>query len=723
MIQSVQSQPRQQAGLDVMVTDLAYFVFHHKWKIFLFSVAGILAAAYAWITASPVYRSEARLLVRYVMESTGADPAALSGEVISPDRQGRNIINSEIGILTSREIAEEVIDEIGVTRIAAEEGLSLSREKTVLLVSRNMHAESPRNSNLITVYYDAPNPRLAQDALAALTRLYLQKHLDVHRSGLAYDFLSRQTDQMASRLAETEQELRALKSEAGVVDIDRAKALLEERVVALNSQLLESERALAAAEARWMVPQPARVGVRTAQRANGGGEEQGIDPETRMRLDALRSTLAGLRRREAELLATYTAESVLVQNVRREIAKAEEEWKTVTAGIFVSREALSSTNAQDVAAAPLEDLRFNGRAEVAAMRATVDVIRRHMEEAESASALIENTEARIRQLQRKRDIEEANYLYFSKSLEQARIDDALDSGKISNISVVQKASLPLEAMRPNRMRNAGFAAAAGLLAGIALAFLTEKTINIRRFSRPSEITASLDIPVLVTIRRLSRKARTRLPSNVPAKISGSIEPGAWVPPCGFADYCDKLHHRMFLFGLPSNRTPLVGITGCSRGAGVSTIASGVAVSIAREQNMRVLVASASLDRGAEIMADENGTITIHDRSRRVIPSPGEDNTLPAIVSPVRKLREFLARLKTSEYDFVVLDLPPVVDNGVFLPIAGALDGVVVVIQAERDRRALIRNNLELLAQAQTRVLGAVLNRYRSYAPRWLSDEV
>ena len=180
---------------------------------------------------------------------------------------------------------------------------------------------------------------------------------------------------------------------------------------------------------------------------------------------------------------------------------------------------------------------------------------------------------------------------------------------------------------------------------------------------------------------------------------------------------------MLLSGFPEKRTPLLGIAGCSSGAGVSTIASGVAFSLAREQNMRVLLATASLDRGAEIIVDEQGAMTIHDRSRHVIPPPGEDNVLPAVISPVRKFREFLGRLEGGEYDFVVLDLPPVADSGAVLPIAGSLDGIVLVIQAEKDRRIIVHHSLELLAQTQTRILGTVFNRRRLYVPHWLNDEL
>ena len=44
---------------------------------------------------------------------------------------------------------------------------------------------------------------------------------------------------------------------------------------------------------------------------------------------------------------------------------------------------------------------------------------------------------RSRELERTKEIEETNYKYFQSSLEKARVDEALDSSKIPNISVYE----------------------------------------------------------------------------------------------------------------------------------------------------------------------------------------------------------------------------------------------------------------------------------------------
>ena len=86
--QRPQPQRPQPAGLDHMIGEFLFLVFRHKWKITVFTLLGLAAAGYLWVTTPTVYRSTVRILVRYIAENTGGDPANVSGRVVSPDRGG-----------------------------------------------------------------------------------------------------------------------------------------------------------------------------------------------------------------------------------------------------------------------------------------------------------------------------------------------------------------------------------------------------------------------------------------------------------------------------------------------------------------------------------------------------------------------------------------------------------------------------------------------------------
>ena len=720
--------PPPTSGLGHLVGEAMFLVCRHKWKILICLLLGIGAAGYIYHKTPVVFRSEARLLVRYIAERTMDDPAGLGGRVTSPDSRGANIIQSEIGILTSRDLVERVVDEIGPSDLLAHsEDIADVRSAAILSIGLNLNAQSAKNSNIIHVHYDASTPAQAQEVLGRITRLYLEKHVEVHRAGLAHDFLSQQTDQMAARLAETERDLQAARAEIGVGDIDVAKENNRSRIEDMSQQLFLADSRLASVQARLetLVRQSSDRDAATAGKQDEPpAQPPSLDPETSAMISMLTLRLRRLREREMSLLATYTENSPLVQSVKREIEKAEEEWRKMAGALPSQALASISTpgTASDVASlsARIGIASLDAMTELAALSAQRNVILQHLDDARRDAARIEAAEAMIRRLQRRRNIEEANYLYFSKNLEQARIDDALDSSKITNINVVQRATLPLKGFRPDLPKRMGIALAAGLFAGIGLAFLLENGIHSRKFVRVSDVVQSLALPVLVTIPKISRRSRR----NRRTARFYSVDPKSipWVSPAGFASYCEHLHHRIMLLCRVSRKPMVLGITGCSHDAGVSTIASGIAMSIARENDTHVLLTTASLQSGAEVFVNEQGLVTVMDWSRTVIDRPDATEILPDISSPVLRFQAFLSRIDTETHGCVVLDLPPVCEQARTLAFTSFLDGVVLVVKAENDRRAIARQCMELLNEAKVPVLGVVFNKFRQYVPKWLSND-
>ena len=688
------SRTTQPPGIDKLISEMAFILFRHKWKIIIFTLAGVAAAACVWVMTPTVYRSEARLLVRYVADTTVDDPAAGGSKIVSPDSRGANIMNSEIAILTSMELLGEVVDAIGPEELLASDGIGASRENALLALSQGLQTEVPKNSSVIRVYCDSARPNIARDALARLIRLYLEKHIDIHRSGLAYDFLSQQTDQVGARLAETEAELRAAKAEVGVADIEQSKSLVEARIAVLVSQVQDAETELAGSVARFEAMIKALPHASGAS-GNVNAVSAAMNSEEKTKQAYLFDRIARLREREAILLLTYTEDSLPVRSIRREMARTEGEWKTLRSDVGVAL--LPTSHGPTNSAMPvalLDDELLDEQANIAALQAKLDVVQRYLDEAEKEASRIEQSEGRIRHLERKKEIEEVNYLYFSKSLEQSRVDDALDAGKISNISVVQSASYPLHGMRPDLLRNIGIALAIGLFAGLGLAFVTEKGVNTHWFTRPSELTETLGIPILVTIPQVVEKARGKrgkVAAAMTAFQTGEAQSSAWTTPNQFTSYCETLQQKLMANpDLHPGKTPLLGVTCCSSGAGVSTIASGIAVSLARGEDVRVLLVSATLDHGAEVFLTEDKQVTVVDRNRYIVTGDVGETTLPEIASPVRKFRQFAAQAKESDCGFIVVDLPPISETGLAAPIGSASHNTSPIVgDSRRSLKVLV----------------------------------
>jgi Mrp family chromosome partitioning ATPase len=82
--------------------------------------------------------------------------------------------------------------------------------------------------------------------------------------------------------------------------------------------------------------------------------------------------------------------------------------------------------------------------------------------------------------------------------------------------------------------------------------------------------------------------------------------------------------------------------------------------------------------------------------------------------------ELLRQIK-AEFDLAIFDLPPVHGAGAVAFPVSSLDGVLLVVEAERHGQALLQKTRHLLELANANILGAVLNKQRRNGPRWLHD--
>ena len=90
---------------------------------------------------------------------------------------------------------------------------------------------------------------------------------------------------------------------------------------------------------------------------------------------------------------------------------------------------------------------------------------------------------------------------------------------------------------------------------------------------------------------------------------------------------------------------------------------------------------------------------------------------PASVD-AESLRELYGRLR-EQFELIVVDCPPVVGGAYSNLLPEAVDGVILVVQAEKTRPAVIAHAKESVQQAGGQVLGAVLNRRTNYIPEFL----
>jgi len=732
--------------------DIYDTLFRHKWKILLSAAAGVLGAATVLVFDDPFYLSEAKLLVRYVRDSRAIDsvPGVGQGDLRSPDRGGDSIINSELEILTSRDLALMVADAVGPQKILGGEGERVSRHRAATAVLEELEVEAPRRSSVIRVSYRHHDPQVAQLVLGELVRGYLRKHSEAHRATGLYDtVLTRQTDELRSRLAQTEEELRKLKLQANVNSIPEARRAMADEVARVRDQLLTAEAELAQRRALCeLLGRPATNAHGTTVAPGSASGTTGtvsllelevpLDPDKERQHRGLLARLDSLRNREMDLLLQFAEETSLVRQVRDQIAeveKAKAELETQEPRLL-HRARLEGGHVTPTSAwAPSQPVGVMTlaaeQAQVAALQARIAVLREQLKTARDETVRLNELEPAITELERRKQLQETNYYYFSANLEQARLNEALGSGNVPNINVVEDATIAAR-VSSGPLKMAALLLLAGLGGGMGLAFLLDYGLS-QTVMRSEDVQRKLRLPLFLSIPdfRSPRRARTSTAGRNGAGALATADDAMQI-------YYEALRDRLIMhFELRelAHKPKLVGVTAVGRNAGVSSIAAGLAKALSETGDGRVLLVDMNPESGPSVHPFRRGRqgcdlTEVFEQEKRgdalvqdnlyVVSLTGHQGSRVGIIP--RKFASLMPKMKASDYDYIIFDMPPVTQTSVTAKVAGLLDATLLVIESERTNVERARRSAALLAEARAN-LGAVLNRYHNYLPAALSSDL
>jgi len=699
--------------------DLYYVFFRHKWKVLLFFLAIIATVGIRTFLSDNIYSSEAKLLVRVGRETVSLDPTATTGTIIPVAQSRETAIGTELEILKSREIAEKVVDSLGLEAFVASLGgqrkqgllkrLVLAtplseRDAVVLSVMKNLSVEIQKDSWIINLSYEAKEPKLTQQVLSKFIDCYLEKHIDVHRTPGSYQFFIQESEQIRGKLAQTEKQLWDLMNQTGVFSLEEQQRVILNRTGTLQADLDSAEAELAASRAKAQELQKNLVDTPDLVVT---GATVGLPNAA---ADAMRSKLYELQLLEQDLVSKFEPESRQVQDVRRQIAAAQALLDQENQARSTLTKGLNATY-QDMQSAMLTE-----QANIASFQARVNDMKSKLELAKAELRTLNDNSIKITNLAREVEIQEENYRKYSVSLEQARIDNALENGKISNINVVQSAILPMKPVRPNRALNLLLGLLIGIVGGIAIAFLSEYLDH--SIKTPDEVEQKLQLPTIACIPRFAAGANKL---DIPQQAKA---------------YYEAFKERVLLYPSGSKRMQQVlAITGSHHNEGASSVAANLARALARPGDGQVLLVDANFQHPSIHQIFESrlspGLSDILTNGQNidgvVVPSPVQNlhilsaGTINGNLSEIFDSEKFTSLLDSikKDYRYVVIDLPAVNEASWALRLARLCDGVGLVVEAERSRWEVAQRTKELLEQSKAKIIGVIINKRRFYIPRWL----
>jgi len=661
------------------------------------------------------YDASARIL----LDLEGTDDLGLEQVVMPIGLDLNTKLETQIRIVQSDTIANSVMKQLGLQhnrgfagKFAVPsrqdfDGLDLeTHAKLSKTFHKSLNVQLIPKTQIVEVHFRSRDPQLAAQVANAVANTYIEHNFQTKYKATLQtsDWLTKQLDDLKRHAESAQETLTTYQKKTGILGTDETHNIILDKLEELNKELSAAEGDRIVKEAKYriaMTENPELIG--------------NIAPESV--LGALYKERAEIRSEYAQLAAKYGSSYPRVVQLQSELNEldASISQEVTKVGETVRAEYQASLKSEQM------------------LQATFDK--------QKGEAYKLNEDA-IQYAILRRDVESSRDLYegLLKKLKEAGILAGLKS---SNINIVDQASVPVEPVEPNIPLNMALGLMAGLLGGVALAFIVENVDNSIRTPQDIETYCSLPslgvIPSVVLngknghklLASASQRQQFILPVTMQQRNSGSAE-------------AFRALRTSLLLSSPGAPPQVILVTSAMMQEGKSFTALNLAVVLA-QTGQKVLLVDSDMRRPAvhkylglamnrSLSACLAGTETPDQvvvavdeiPGLHVIPA-GHMPPYPSEMLASDAMPQLLQRWR-GEYRYIVIDTPPVLAVTDAVVCARAADVVVLIARSEKTGRQSLVRTRDILRKVRANIAGVVVNdlsfnsvEYRQYYGHYGSE--
>jgi len=666
-----------------------------KWIILSCLVVTVATVAVVSLFMPRRYDAVARINLDYENSNAlGLEELGLPGGVDATTK-----LETQIRIMQSETLAWNVIQQLRL-----DQKKQFSGEKLPLptgatfesiddvhragLIGRFRHSLNVQlvpKTQIIEIRFRSTDPKLAATIVNAVSDGYIERNFKTKYEATmkASNWLNKQLDDLRDKTEQLQSKLTDYQRQTGILGTDESHNIIMSKLDELNRQLSVATADRIVKEARY----------RTALTA---------DPELIASV-VPEGTLATLRQQEAEISARVAQLSAKFGPAYPRLIQTQKELDQVHSGIIREVRNVGSRLENDYKASLKSEQMLGGaldQQKQEAYRMNQDAIQ---------YAIM------FRDVQSSRDLYEG----LLKKLKEAGITVGL---KNSNISIVDRASIPVTPAEPRIPLNLALGLLGGLLGGIVLAFVVENVDNSIRTPDDVEIRCALPSLGIIPTIPINRNGHKQLPAGELQPFSLPIAMSQ--PKSQTAEAFRALRTSLLLASAGAPPKVMV-ITSPAMGEGKTTTACNAAIVLAQSGH-KVLLIDADMRRpmlhnrigvtGTTGLSACLAGIENPDSVLRQVESLPNLYVLPAGKTPpypsemiasdtMRRLMEHWR----SEFDQVVIDTPPVLAVTDAVILSTMADAVIVMARSGVTGHQSLRRARDLLLKVNARIAGVVVN--------------
>ena len=464
-------------------------LFRRKWLfIGVFSSIAVVAILLAVFLPNQ-YQSRMKILVK----NARADVVITPGQTNAADVNSEvteTQINSEIALLTSKDLLEEVVKQNGLDRQASSALWSNQIppvERAVKQLEKNLEIVPVKKADIVEVTYTGSSPETTAAVLQSLANLYLDKHLKLHRPPGTQEFFQNQSSRYGQQLQEAETNLATFQEQNQFISLEQEKQLNLLKMADVKSRYLESVGAVKDTTERLdkllrqLRTVPARVPTQSRSLPN------------QYSLERLSTMLVELRNRRTQLLTKFRPDDRLVREV-------DQQMKDTTAALNEAKSATTVEQSSDInpLRQMLESEMARVRLELAGQKARRDDLAQQLDQYQAVLSRLDHATNKHGDLERRVKEAEENYQLYARKQEEARITDELDQKKITNVALAEMPIVQRDPVKPNRLLTLALGMFLALFVSLFAVFGAELFRDTVHTPRELELLAG--IPVIATLR-------------------------------------------------------------------------------------------------------------------------------------------------------------------------------------------------------------------------------
>jgi len=653
-------EPAAHGERDIDVRYYAGLVWRSRSFISALALVGLLLGLVVGLAQTPEYRAGVLLQIEPPTPTFLTVTDALVGA--GSYWQNTDFYNTQFKVLRSKGLGEKVVARLKLTD---REPFKSSPDSASLFMAQ-VGVEPIPDSRLVMVAVTHPDPKEAALWANALADVYIEQSLAsrVEAARTAYEWLQ-------ERLAATQQEMREAQDRLFKSYQSQDLFVPEGSVSAVSTSIARLNEDFVQAQARRIAIEAA---LKQAREMKGRGEDLDALPQV-----ATDSVVTGFNTQLAGL-------SVDLGRLGEKFKEGHPEVQKVRAQIEQLRKAKQARAVQILEGLEAEYVQLRKRE--TELRAAIDA-----QKAQAATQSRKVTELEAL----KKEAESAKSLY-EVLLQKLNETDIAASIRSNNVTVVDRASPPLSPVRPRKQRIAAAGLLLGLLAGLGLVILRDYLANTIR--EPEEVERYLHLDLLAAVPRYD-DAFDSLATEAYQNLRTALifarreESGQVVLVTGTAPQEGKT-------------TTIVNLARLLAGAGETTLV--VDCDLRRAQLHQRLQLAREPGFTDYFVRHETLSVLLQPTAvpKLFALTAGPLPPNPPALLARKSLAEMLAELR-REFDWVLVDSPPLASVTDALLIARHADHTLLVVQHNKVDKRLVKRSVVALRKATPHLLGAVLN--------------